>query len=563
MAASLSPTADGACPHAPSDGAAPASSSAPPTLPAGEDAAGAPPSAPPASSPPGAHQVTARDWAGFLAMIVGMFMAILDIQIVASSLSEIQAGLSASADEISWVQTSYLIAEVVMIPLSGMLSRILSTRVLFTASAIGFTLMSIACAFAGSIETMILYRALQGFIGGAMIPTVFATSFALFPGPRQAGVSVLIGLVATLAPTLGPTLGGWLTQSFSWHWLFLMNVVPGIVVASLVWSFVHIDRGDRSLLKGFDVWGLLFMALFLGSLEFVVEEGPRNDWMEDEAVALFAVVTVVAGLAFFARVLYYRNPIVELRAFADRNFAIGSLYSFIIGIGLYGAVYLMPLFLARVRGLNSFQIGMVMIVTGAFQFMSAPIAGALSKKLDLRIMLGMGLSLFGVGLWLNSQLTAQSDFWELFLPQMVRGLSLMMCFIPINAIALGTLPLEKLKNASGLYNLMRNLGGAIGLAAINTVMIDRNALHMNRIGDYINPARPVVQDMMDSLSAGFDGSVADATAAAAKIMAGLVQREALVMTFNDCFLIMACVFGAAMLVMPWVRKPSHAVKADH
>ncbi|WP_448206569.1 DHA2 family efflux MFS transporter permease subunit [Azospirillum sp. sgz302134] len=497
-------------------------------------------------------------------MVVGMFMAILDIQIVSSSLSEIQAGLAASADEISWVQTSYLIAEVVMIPLSGMLARILSTRVLFTFAAAGFTLTSVACAFTSGIGSMIVWRALQGFIGGAMIPTVFATSFSLFPPEKRAGVSVMIGLVATMAPTLGPTLGGWLTQSFSWHWLFLANVVPGIAVTSLVWILVDVDKPNPELRRGFDFLGLGLMAAFLGSLEFVVEEGPRQDWFADEAVAFFAVVAAVACVGFFWRVLTYRNPIVELRAFLDRNFAIGSLYSFIIGIGLYGAVYLQPLFLARVRGFNSLQIGTIMFVTGAFQFMSAPVAGALSKKLDLRIMLAMGLTLFGTGVWLNAGLTNQTGFWELFLPQAVRGFSLMLCFIPVNTIALGTLPPSQLKNASGLYNLMRNLGGAIGLAVINTVLIDRLALHMNRLGDNLNLARPLVQDTIDGLTAKFDGLVADPQAAAMKTLAGMVQREALVLTFNDCLLLMAGVFFGALLLMPLVRRPGgKPAAADH
>lgn len=524
-----------------------------PPLPSGRDAA----------APSGPGGLSVRDRIGFLAMVVGMFMAILDIQIVSSSLSEIQAGLSASSDEISWVQTSYLIAEVVMIPLSGMLSRILSTRVLFTLSAVGFTLTSVACAFTDGIEGMIVWRALQGFIGGAMIPTVFATSFALFPAERRAGVSVVIGLVATMAPTLGPTLGGYLTQTFSWHWLFLINVLPGILVTSVVWTCVDIDRGDRSLLKGFDVLGLVLMAMFLGSVEFVVEEGPRQDWFDDDLITLFAVVAAASGAGFFWRVLTYANPIVQLRAFRNRNFAIGSLYSFIIGIGLYGAVYVTPLFLARVRGLNSLQIGMIMFVTGMFQFISAPIAGFLSTRLDLRAMLAMGLTLFGVGVWLNASLTAESSFWELFAPQAVRGMSLMLCFIPINTLALGTLPPAQLKNASGLYNLMRNLGGAIGLAAINTVMTDRLALHLNRIGDNLNPARPMVQNMLDGLAARFDGMVADPQAAAVKMLAGMVQREAMVLTFNDMFLVMAGVFAAALLFMPLVRKPQQRVAADH
>jgi MFS transporter, DHA2 family, multidrug resistance protein len=529
-----------------------------------------PEAAPPAPARPTARPAaarpapTARDWLGFLIMVGGMFMAILDIQIVSSSLSEIQAGLSASADEISWVQTSYLIAEVIMIPLSGFLARLLSTRVLFVLSAAGFTVMSVACAMAWSIGSMVVFRCLQGFLGGAMIPTVFATSFRLVPPERHAVVSVMIGLVATMAPTLGPTLGGYVTEAASWHWLFLINVLPGLLVALGVFALIDVDRPDRSLLKGFDLTGLLTMALFLGSLEYVLEEGPRDDWFQNDLIATLAVVGLAAAALFFWRVLTYGRPIVDLRAFADRNFALGSLYSFIIGVGLYGSVYLLPLFLARVRGLNSLQIGLIMIVTGSAQFLSAPVAGALSKKLDLRVMLVFGLSLFALGLWLNSFLTAESGFLELFLPQAVRGFALMFCFIPINTLALGTLPPEKLNNASGLYNLMRNLGGAIGLAALNTVLIDRLNLHWARLGEQINLARPVVQARLEHLT-GMLGTVlpGDPQHAAIRMLGNLVMREATVLTFNDALLGMAAAFLLTLVFMPLVHKPAHPTSGGH
>src|SRR5262245_24716881 len=451
-----------------------------------------------------------------------------------------------------------------MIPFSGYLSRLLSTRILFVISATSFTLMSIGCALATDLDAMIVFRILQGFIGGAMIPTVFATSFIMFPPERRAGVTVLIGLVATMAPTLGPTIGGYLTQTYSWHWMFLVNVLPGIAVALAVWLLVDIDRPDWSLLRGFDFAGLLMMALFLGSLEYVFEEGPRNDWLEDEAIATFAVVAVVAGLLFFWRMFTYKQPIVWLKAFHDRNFAIGSLYSFILGIGLYGSVYLLPAFLGRVRGFNSLQIGLLMIVTGAFQFASAPIAGALSKRLDLRVMLALGLSLFGLGVYLQSFQTAEWGFWEFALPQAVRGISLMMCFIPINTLALGTLPPDELKNASGLYNLMRNLGGAIGLAAINTVMIDQTALHTLRLSEHITAARPGVMNFLASLTQRYaDLGVGDPKAAALQTLTRLTEREALVMTFNDTLLLMAGVFIGALILMPLIRKPRAVAEGGH
>ena len=241
--------------------------------------------------------VTAWQLVAFLAMVFGMFMAILDIQIVSASLAEIQAGLSASADEIAWVQTSYLIAEVVMIPLSGFLSRLLSTRILFTISAAGFTLASMLCATATSIEQMILYRALQGFIGGGMIPSVFAVAFTLFPASKRGVVSPLIALVATLAPTIGPTVGGYLSNTFSWHWLFLINVGPGILVSIAVFFLVDFDRPDYGLLKRFDFLGLAAMAVFLGSLEYVLEEGPRYDWFDDATIFTLAITAALGAMA--------------------------------------------------------------------------------------------------------------------------------------------------------------------------------------------------------------------------------------------------------------------------
>ena len=505
---------------------------------------------------PALAPVAPRDVVTFVVMVIGMFMAILDIQIVASSLAQIQSGLSASPDEVSWVQTSYLIAEVVMIPLSGMLARILSTRVLFSLSAASFTLASAACAFAWDLPSMIVFRSLQGFLGGAMIPLVFSASFILFPLERRPLVTVIIGLVATLAPTLGPTIGGYLTETFDWHALFLVNLLPGVVAAGAGWALIRIDRPNFALLRGFDVPGLVFMALFLGSLQYVLEEGARNDWFEDGSIRAFSALSAVGALAFFWRVLAYRQPIVDLRAFANRNFTIGCLYSFVLGVGLYGSIFLLPMFLARARELNALQIGLIMMVTGVAQFLSAPLAAILSRRLDMRVMLALGLALFGVGVWLNAFLTDQSDFWELFLPQAVRGASLMLCFMPINTLALGTLPQDMLKNASGLYNLMRNLGGAIGLAGFNTMIIERFVLHASRLSEHVTLARPDVAALMDRLTARLSElTPGDANLAALKFVMRLTEREATVLTFNDCFAVMALVFLLALLLMPILKKP--------
>jgi len=514
------------------------------------------PEAPPSTPKhPAEKGVSGRDWIGFMSMVVGMFMAILDIQIVSSSLSEIQAGISAGSDEVAWVQTAYLIAEVIMIPLSGWLARLLSTRTLFLASCVTFTLMSAACAFAWDINSMILFRGLQGFLGGAMIPTVFATSFILFPKRMQAGVGVLMGLTATMAPTLGPTIGGYLTQSLTWHWLFLINVLPGIIVTVLVYLFVKAEKPHWEMLKGFDLWGILLVAGFLGCLEYVLEEGNRNDWFQDDAIFWSAVVSAVCFVAMLVRELTYSHPVVDLRAFKNRNFLLGCTFSFILGIGLYGSTYVVPLYLGEVLHYDSLEIGLTMMVTGGFQFMSAPVAGTLIKKIDARLMLGMGLALFGGGLYLNSDLTSNWGYWDLFLPQAVRGSALMLCFIPINQLALGMLPAHEVQNASGLYNLMRNLGGAIGLAVINTAITDRTKLHELRLAERITDARAVVTEQFQALTDRFDGQFAtNAEAAARAVISQRLELQALVLTFQDVLLLMASVFLVALLLMPFMKK---------
>src|SRR4030081_471806 len=412
------------------------------------DATTAPPTMMSAPAAPSEYVAPRRLFA-FLIMVFGMFMSILDIQIVSASLADIQAGLSASSSEGSWVQTSYLIAEVIAIPLSGFLSRALGTRLLFAISAAGFTIASFLCGFASSIEQMILWRAIQGFLGAGMIPTVFASAYTIFPRSKFHIVGPIIGLVATLAPTVGPTVGGYITDVMSWHWLFFINVVPGVIITVGVLALVDFDEPNLALLDRFDWWGLIFMAGFLGALEYVLEEGPRNDWLQDDTIALLAAIFAASALGFFARVLTAREPIVDLTAFANRNFAIGSLFSFVLGIGLYGLTYLYPLYLGQIRGYNALMIGETMFVSGLAMFATAPVAGRLAGKVDPRSLLIVGFLAFAVGTWGMTGITSDWDFWELLWPQIFRGAGMMLAIVPITNVAIGTLPLQGLENAAG------------------------------------------------------------------------------------------------------------------
>lgn len=502
-------------------------------------------------------RIEPRRLAAFLAMTFGMFMAILDIQIVSASLTEIQAGLSASASEITWVQTAYLIAEVIMIPLSGYLSRALGTRILFSISAGGFTAASFMCGLSTGINEMIFWRAVQGFIGGGMIPTVFATAYLIFPRSRMSFVTPMIGLIATLAPTIGPTVGGYLTDALSWHWLFFINIIPGIAVTAAALILIDFDKPDWSLFHDFDWIGLLSMAGFLGALEYVLEEGPRNDWFGDHAVLLTAWVSGLSAIVFFVRIFTARQPIVDLRAFADRNFGLGSLFSFVLGVGLYGLTYLYPIYLGIVRGYDALMIGETVFVSGIAMFLSAPLAGRLSTKLDPRVMLISGFLFFALGTYWLTYLTKDWDFWELFWPQVFRGIGLMLSIVPINNIALGTLPPERLKNASGLYNLMRNLGGAVGLAVLTTILNDRTDLHLARLHESITWSRQPALETLHSLTQRFSSYGSDAQAMALKQLSQIVHRQGVVMAFADVFLVLTFLFiGLAVLAIVMKRPPA-------
>src|SRR5271165_1593971 len=510
-------------------------------------------SAPPAA----AERIVPKRLFAFIIMVFGMFMAILDIQVVSASLSDIQAGLSASSTEVSWVQTAYLIAEVIAIPLSGFLSRALGTRLLFAISAAGFTFSSLMCGFASSSTEMIFWRAIQGFLGAGMIPTVFASAYTIFPRSKFHIVAPIIGLVATLAPTIGPTVGGYITDAMSWHWLFFINVPPGIIITIGVLALIDFDQPQFELLERFDWWGLIFMAGFLGSLEYVLEEGPQYEWLQDTSVAILAGVGIVSAVAFFLRVFTAEEPIVDLRAFNDRNFAVGCVLQFCIGIGLYGLTYIYPRYLAEVRGYSAMMIGQTMFVSGITMFLCAPLIGRLMQKVDPRYLIAFGLVVFALGSYQMTWITRNFDFYELLLPQILRGVGMMCAMVPTNNIALGTLAPDRVKNASGLFNLMRNLGGAVGLAIINEVLNDRTDLHITRLQDRVTWANASATELLNTLTQRAQG-MGDAALMALKEFAQIVHRQAVVMSYGDAFFMLTVFYICLSLLVMLVKKPSMA-----
>jgi DHA2 family multidrug resistance protein len=513
------------------------------------------------AQPAPSEHIAPRRLFAFIIMVFGMFMAILDIQVVSASLSDIQAGLSASSTEVSWVQTAYLIAEVIAIPLSGFLSRALGTRLLFAISASGFTISSLFCGFSSSSDEMIIWRAIQGFLGAGMIPTVFASAYSVFPRSKFYIVGPIIGLVATLAPTIGPTVGGYITDAMSWNWLFFINVVPGIIITIGVLALVDFDQPNFALLDHFDWWGLLFMAGFLGSLEYVLEEGPQYEWLQDTSVAIFAWVCGISAIAFFWRVFVARVPIVDLRAFNNRNFAVGCVLQFCIGIGLYGLTYVYPRYLAEVRGYSALMIGETMFVSGITMFLMAPVVGRLMLRFDLRYIIAAGLVIFALGAYQMTWMTRDYDFYELLLPQILRGIGMMCAMVPTNNIALGTLAPDRLKNASGLFNLMRNLGGALGLAIINEALNERTDLHITRLQERVTWGNALATETISMLTQKFQG-MGDAALMALKEFAQIVHRQAVVMSYGDTFFMLTLFYIGLSLLVMLLKKPNMMAVAD-
>jgi MFS transporter, DHA2 family, multidrug resistance protein len=500
-----------------------------------------------------------RHWVGFVAMSVGMFMAVLDIQIVASSLPEIQAALIIPLDRLSWVQTAYLSAEIVAIPLTGWATRVLSTRVAFTICVLGFTAASAACAISHDFGWLIAARVVQGFYGGFLIPLVFAAGFLMFEdGPARMRATMIAGVMAMLAPTLGPTVGGFITDRYSWPWLFLINVPPGLIVAALAFWAVSADRPDRpdpQARRRIDLAAAPLLALFLAGLQIVLSEAPAQGWASP-AILVLIVLCLAGGIGTVWRCLTHPMPLVHLSAFRHRNFVIGCWFSFALGAGLYGATFLLPLFLGIVRHHDPFEIGLIMIVTGLAQLIMAPIATLIEHRAPPRLLTLGGYALLAAGLIGNGFMTPADDFWALFWPQAARGAAFMLCLLPTTSMALNFFPMGEVANASGLFNLMRNLGGAIGLAIVNTLVENRTPGHVAALVERLQAgdieAARFVGLPLDQFTGQPIGPVDEATR---DLVAPLVEHAGLTMALNEAWLLLGGFTLISLLAVPWLRRP--------
>lgn len=499
---------------------------------------------------------TRRAWIGFAAMCVAMFLAILDIQVVASALVAMGAALHIGPDELSWIQNAYLTSEIVAIPLTGWLTHALGLRRLYVGAVLGFTLASLGCAACGSLAPLLAMRVIQGLFGGMLIPAVFSAVFLLLPEKDRVRATTLAGVAAMLAPTLGPLIGGFLAERYSWHWIFLINFVPGIAVAVVVARLLHREEADWGELRHVDWPSVVLTSLSLAALELLLKNGPPRHWRGAEVFVLAAAM-VVAGALAVRRCLNRTHPFLHLRLFADRQFSLGCVFSFVLGAGLYGSVYLLALFLGLVRGHTPFEIGEIMMVAGATQLIVAGGAAWAETRFDARLLTALGFGLFGAGLLLNGFSTEASDFRALFWPQLLRGAGVMFCLLPATRLALDRQLPQAVADASSLFNLMRNVGGAIGIAGVDTILEERTPQHVAAIVRRLMAGDPAAARLVGLPTDRFHNlPLGPIDAMTKELVEPLVRRAALVMSFNEAWWAVGLLFVAALVVIPLMRRPA-------
>jgi DHA2 family multidrug resistance protein len=509
---------------------------------------------------------TSREILAFIVMCLAMYLGLINIQIVNSSFKEIQGGLAAGAEQISWVLTSALIAEVIMLPLSGWLCRLFSTRWLFGGCLCGFALASAGCANAWNIESMIVFRALQGFSAGALMPLVFAAVYTIFPRNRHATVMTVLSFCMVTSSAAGPMLGGWITEILSWRWMFWISVPTGLILMILSISCIRIDKPEPSLARNIDFLGISLAATSLLCLLVVLEEGRRQDWFHSSFILSFAITSAISGYLFIWRELTCKHPVVDLQVFVSRDFSLGCFYAFVFGAILYVPLFLLPLYLAEIRAIDTFQIGTIVVVLGISMVFSTPIAALLVRVIHLRWVALIGFGGMAIGTWLQGSLNSEYGFSDLILPQVVRGLASQCCWLSVVTLALSSVPANKIKNASALFNLLMRLGAAVAIA-IGSNQLENYALqHYSEIADTVSFSEPPVSDAIPRLTQLFEGQYGEspvADQAGLTLLVDVVHRQALIMAFNDVTRNAALVAALALLLLPLFRGKNRHPKGIH
>ncbi|MCK1708188.1 MULTISPECIES: MDR family MFS transporter [unclassified Bradyrhizobium] len=519
------------------------------------------PSIPAPAAAPAVPAVSARTWIAVIGATLGAFMAVLNIQIVNASLADIQGAIGAGIDDGGWISTSYLIAEIVVIPLSGWLAQVFSIRIYLLTNAVLFLVLSAACALAQDLPQMIVLRAVQGFTGGVLIPMAFTLIITLLPRGKQPVGLALFALSATFAPAIGPTIGGYLTENFGWQYIFYVNLVPGAIMVGMLWYALDAKLMKLSLLREGDWAGIVTMAIGLSALQTVLEEGNKDDWFGSPFIVRLSVIAGVALTAFLIIELTVQKPLLNLRLLVRRNFGFGMLANFLLGVALYGSVFILPQYLSRIQGYNAEQIGMVLAWTGLPQLVLIPLVPRLMQRFDARIIIGIGFVLFAASNFMNIYMTSNYAADQLLWPNVVRAIGQALVMAPLSAVATAGIEPENAGSASGLFNMMRNLGGAVGIALLQTVLTKREQYHSNVLMQSVSMFEQATRTRLEQLTQYFVNhgilDRSDATHRAYVAVGHIVQKQAYIQAFSDTFYLLGVALIVALIAALFLKKPGH------
>ena len=497
-------------------------------------------------------------WIAVLAAMIGSFMAILNIQITNASLLNIEGGIGTGVDNGSWISTSYLIGEIVVIPLTDYLSRVFSFRRYMLASATLFAVFSVACAFTHDLPSMIAMRGLQGFAGGVLIPMAFTLVLTKLPKPQQPVGLAIFALSVTFAPAIGPTIGGYLTENYGWQTIFFVNVLPTMAMVSALYLTLERQPMQLSLLKEGDWVGIFTMAIGLSALQTVLEEGNKDDWFSSPFILRLAAVALVSLSLFVWIELTIAKPLIRLRLLMQRNFGFGTIATTLLGFALFGSVYIIPAYLGQAQHYNAEQIGAVLAWTGLPQLLLIPLVPRLMQRVDTRYIAIVGLLIFAYSCFMNTQMSLDYAGDQLWIPNIVRAIGQALVLTPLTSVATGDIAPQDAAAASGISNMLRNLGGAIGTALLATLITKREQFHSNIIGQSVTLGREEVRSRIAQLTDFFmNHGVPDPAAAHQQAIIALgnaVKRQALVMGFSDTFAAIGVVLVLAAVAVAFTRK---------
>jgi DHA2 family multidrug resistance protein len=500
-------------------------------------------------------------WIIAISVMLGTFMEVLDTTVVNVSLPHIAGNLSASTDEATWVLTSYLVANAIVLPLTGWLANHFGRRRILLISVTGFTFFSFLCGIAPNLPMLIVFRIFQGATGGGLQPLSQAILLEAFPSEKRGKAMAFWALGIVVAPMLGPVLGGWITDSYSWRWLFYINLPIGVAAVVMAWLFIFDPSYIRRGKHGVDYWGIGLLALGIGALQIMLDKGQEVDWFASHLILILAVLAL-SGFAFFIiREFMTRNPVVQLRVFKERTYSTGVFLMTVLGFVLYGSTVLIPLWLQTLMGYSALEAGMAMLPRGLGSFLFMPIVGMLMSKIEPRKLLAAGLIVASYSLYLLSKLNLNAGYWDIFWPQLLQGTSMGLLFVPLTTITNDPIPKQEMGNATSLFNLMRNIGASIGIASVTTLVARHSQVHTSNLGAHVTNLDPAARTMFESMRNAFMAQgmdLATATKQAYAGMFGMVQRHAAMLSYIDVFFLLSVMFISVLPLVLLMKRPTHA-----